>query len=394
MISNKMKILVKNSSVIRAMFEEGKQMAAERGAENVFDFSLGNPSITPPESVKEAFKEVLDSENPITLHGYMNNSGFEDVRSTIADYTNKTYKTNLGVKNIIMTVGAAGGLNVILKTLLNPSDEVIAVAPYFGEYNNYVSNFDGKLVVISPDTKNFSINFDELEQKITPKTKCMIVNSPNNPSGAVYSEADIKRLADILCAKEKEFGTSIYLISDEPYREIAFNGTQVPYLTKYYHNAIVGYSYSKSLSLPGERIGYIVVPDEVDDFDEVISAMNVANRILGFVNAPGIQQKVIAKLIGQTADISKYAENEKILYNALVEYGYEVVEPKGTFYMFPKSPIEDDVKFCSDAKQFGLIVVPGSSFSCPGHFRIAFCVSKEKLIASLPAFKKAIDLYK
>jgi aspartate aminotransferase len=278
--------------------------------------------------------------------------------------------------------------------LLNPGDEVVVAAPYFGEYNNYISNFDGKRVVVSPDYDTFSINLEELEQKLTPKTKCMIINSPNNPSGAVYSEEDIKKLAAILESKEKEFGTSIYLIADEPYREIVFNGAEVPYLTRYYHNAIVGYSFSKSLSLPGERIGYIVVPDEVDDFEEMVGAMSVANRILGFVNAPALQQKVIAKLIGQTADVSVYAENERILYKALTEYGYEVVEPKGSFYMFPKSPIADDKQFCEDAKQFGLIVVPGSSFSCPGYFRIAFCVGKEKLEAALPAFKKAIELYK
>jgi aspartate aminotransferase len=394
MISDKMKDLVKNSSAIRAMFEEGKRMAAERGAENVFDFSLGNPSINPPESVNEAFKVVIDEESPITLHGYMLNSGFEDVRQSVADYINTSFGTKLGVKNIIMTVGAAGGLNVILKTLLNPGDEVVVAAPYFGEYNNYISNFDGKRVVVSPDYDTFSINLEELEQKLTPKTKCMIINSPNNPSGAVYSEEDIKKLAAILESKEKEFGTSIYLIADEPYREIVFNGAEVPYLTRYYHNAIVGYSFSKSLSLPGERIGYIVVPDEVDDFEEMVGAMSVANRILGFVNAPALQQKVIAKLIGQTADVSVYAENERILYKALTEYGYEVVEPKGSFYMFPKSPIADDKQFCEDAKQFGLIVVPGSSFSCPGYFRIAFCVGKEKLEAALPAFKKAIELYK
>ncbi len=394
MVSEKMAQLVAGSSIIRAMFQDGKIMAEKYGKENVYDFSLGNPSIVPPPSVKAAIVDIAENEPEMELHGYMSNEGYDDVRQTIAEYTNKTHGTNLSAKNIIMTVGAAGGLNVALKSLLNPGEEVVVVAPYFGEYDNYISNFDGVKVVISPDYERFSINFEELESKITPKTKFMIINSPNNPTGAVYSEDDIKKLADILNKKQAEYNTEIFLFSDEPYREIAFKGVKVPYITNYYKNAIVGYSYSKSLSLPGERIGYLVVPSELDDFEDTIVAMSVATRIMGFVNAPSLMQKVVARCIGQTSDLKVYEENKDILYNALREYGYECVEPGGTFYMFPKCPIPDDKEFCAKAKDFRLVIVPGSGFSCPGYFRIAFCVDKSTVLNSLDSFKKLIDFYK
>ncbi|MBQ7265567.1 MAG: pyridoxal phosphate-dependent aminotransferase [Firmicutes bacterium] len=394
MISQKMKKLVAGSSAIRAMFEEGKRMIAQRGEENVFDFSLGNPSILPPEDVKEAMKEVIETEDPMLIHSYMNNAGYEDVRKTIADTINQKNSSSFTEKNIIMTVGAAGGLNVALKAITDPGDEIVVIAPYFGEYKNYISNVDGVQVTVSPDTENFSVNFEELREKISPKTKALILNSPNNPTGALYSEEDIKKTADILLEKEKEYGISIYLITDEPYREIVFNGNKAVFVPKFYHNTIIGYSYAKSLSLPGERIGYLVIPSEIDDFEEVLGAMTVANRILGFVNAPSFMQRVIMRVADKTADLSVYERNEAKLYKALTEYGYEIVEPKGTFYMFPKCPIEDDKKFCEDAKEFGLVVVPGSTFGCPGYFRIAFCVSEEKVERSLPAFKKAIEKYR
>ncbi len=295
MISNRMKAMVAGSSVIRAMFEEGKKMAREVGAENVYDFSLGNPNIPAPDQVREAMIDILKHEDPIKVHGYMSNSGFEEVRAAIASSLNERFGTAFHEGNILMTVGAAGGLNVALKVLLNPGDEVIAFAPFFGEYTNYVQNFDGVLRVIPADTATFQPNLEELARQITPQTKAVIVNSPNNPSGVVYSEKTIKKLADILEAKQKELGTSIYIIADEPYREIAYDGVEVPYLTRYYANTIVGYSYSKSLSLPGERIGYLVMPDELDDAADIQAAANVANRILGFVNAPGLQQLVVAR---------------------------------------------------------------------------------------------------
>lgn len=387
MIADKMVNLVKNSSAIRAMFEEGKIMAAKYGAENVYDFSLGNPNVTAPAEVKKAVFEELEKEDPVVLHGYMNNSGYEDVRAAIADSINRKFQTSFGEKNIIMTVGAAGGLNVILKTLLNPGDEVIVIAPYFGEYNSYVSNYDGKIVVVSPNTETFQPNLEELEQKITARTKAVIINSPNNPTGVVYSEDTIKKMADILRSREKELGTDIYLISDEPYRELVYDGIEVPYLTKYYENAIIGYSYSKSLSLPGERIGYLVIPDEVSDAEDVIAAANVATRILGYVNAPSLMQKVVAKCLDAKVDVPFYNRNREALYNGLRELGFECIKPEGAFYLFVKSPVEDEKVFCAAAKKYHILIVPGSSFACPGYVRIAYCVSYETIMNSMPGFK-------
>lgn len=387
MIADKMVNLVKNSSAIRAMFEEGKIMAAKYGAENVYDFSLGNPNVPAPAEVKQAVYEELEKEDPVVLHGYMNNSGYEDVRGAIAASINKRFGTSFGEQNIIMTVGAAGGLNVILKTLLNPEDEVIVIAPYFGEYNSYVSNYDGKIVVVSPNTETFQPNLEELEQKITAKTKAVIINSPNNPTGVVYSEDTVKKMADILCGKEKELGTDIYLISDEPYRELVYDGIEVPYLTKYYENAIIGYSYSKSLSLPGERIGYLVIPDEVSDAEDVIAAANVATRILGYVNAPSLMQKVVAKCLDAQVDVPFYNRNREALYNGLKELGFECIKPEGAFYLFVKSPVEDEKAFCAAAKKHNILIVPGSSFACPGYVRIAYCVSYETIMNSMPGFK-------
>ena len=387
MIADKMVNLVKNSSAIRAMFEEGKIMAAKYGAENVYDFSLGNPNVPAPAEVKKAVFEELEKEDPVVLHGYMNNSGYEDVRAAIADSINRKFQTSFGEKNIIMTVGAAGGLNVILKTLLNPGDEVIVIAPYFGEYNSYVSNYDGKIVVVSPNTETFQPNLEELEQKITARTKAVIINSPNNPTGVVYSEDTIKKMADILRSREKELGTDIYLISDEPYRELVYDGIEVPYLTKYYENAIIGYSYSKSLSLPGERIGYLVIPDEVSDAEDGIAAANVATRILGYVNAPSLMQKVVAKCLDAKVDVPFYNRNREALYNGLRELGFECIKPEGAFYLFVKSPVEDEKVFCAAAKKYHILIVPGSSFACPGYVRIAYCVSYETIMNSMPGFK-------
>ncbi|MBE5921344.1 MAG: pyridoxal phosphate-dependent aminotransferase [Lachnospiraceae bacterium] len=387
MIADKMVGLVKGSSAIRAMFEEGKRLASIYGAENVYDFSLGNPNVPAPAEVNQAAIEILSEEKTIAVHGYMSNSGYEEVRAKIANSLNKRFDTNFTEQNIIMTVGAAGGLNVILKTLLNPGDEVIAFAPYFGEYNSYVSNFDGKIVAISPNTENFQPNLTEFEEKISARTKAVIVNSPNNPTGVVYSEDTIKKMADILNKKQEEFSIDIYLISDEPYRELVYDGVEVPYLTKYYANTIVGYSYSKSLSLPGERIGYLVIPDEVADFSMVLGAANVANRILGYVNAPSLFQKVIGKCIDVEMDITPYNRNRELLYNSLVEYGFTCIKPEGAFYLFVKSPVADEKEFCEEAKKHNILVVPGSSFACPGYVRIAYCVAYETIEGALRGFK-------
>ena len=394
MIAEKMKNMVANSSAIRAMFEEGNRLAQIYGAENVFDFSLGNPNVAAPEAVKEAIIELLDESDPVVLHGYTNsNSGYADVRETVAKSLNERFETKFEGKNIVMSVGAAGGLNVILKTLINPGDEVIAFAPYFGEYRSYTSNYDGVLVEVSPNTVDFQPKLDEFEQKITPKTKAVIVNTPNNPTGVVYSEETIKKLASIMEAKQKEYGTEIYLISDEPYRELVYDGVRVPYLTKYYDNTIVGYSYSKSLSLPGERIGYLVIPDEVKDSEDVLAAANVATRILGFVNAPTLQQKVVAKCINEKTDISYYDRNRETLYHGLRECGFECIKPQGAFYLFVKSPVADEKEFCAAAKKYNLLLVPGSSFACPGYVRLAYCVAYETIVNSLPKFRELAGEY-
>lgn len=395
MISKKMENMVANSSAIRAMFEEGNRLAGIYGAENVYDFSLGNPNVSAPESVKAAIRELIDEEDPVVLHGYTNsNAGYEDVRTAVAESLNEKFGTDFAAKNITMTVGAAGGLNVILKSLLNPGDEVIAFAPYFGEYRSYTNNYDGVLVEISPDTETFQPKLDEFEAKITAKTKAVIVNTPNNPTGVVYSEETIRKMASIMEAKQKEFGTEIYLISDEPYRELAYDGVEVPYLTKYYANTIVGYSYSKSLSLPGERIGYLVIPDEAADSENLIGAANVATRILGFVNAPTLQQKVVKKCLNEKTDISYYNRNRETLYNGLKELGFECIKPEGAFYLFVKSPVADEKEFCAAAKKYNILIVPGSSFACPGYVRLAYCVSYETIVNSLPKFAELAAEYK
>lgn len=394
MISKKMVDYVNGSSLIRAMFEEGKRLASIYGAENVYDFSLGNPNLEPPSTVREAIIDILNNEPNTMVHGYMSNSGYEDVRETIANSINKKFDTSFTEKNIVMTVGAAGGLNVIFKTLLNPEDEVVVFAPYFGEYRSYAANYDGKLVVVSPNTTDFQPNLDEFKSKITDKTKAVIINSPNNPTGVVYSEETIIKLTNILKEKQKELGTDIYLISDEPYRELVYDNIQVPYLTKYYDNTIVGYSYSKSLSLPGERIGYLVIPNEVSDFENVVSASNVATRILGYVNAPSLFQRVIARCLDDKVNIDFYNKNRELLYSELTSYGYNCIKPEGAFYLFVKSPIENDIEFCNMAKKYNILIVPGTSFACPGYIRIAYCVAYSTIENALPGFKSLIESIK
>lgn len=394
MISNKMKTMVSNSSVIRAMFEEGKRLSEIYGEENVFDYSIGNPNIEAPSEIKDIIIKILNEENPNKLHGYMNNSGYEDVREGIAENINVKYNTKLNYENIVMTCGAAGGLNIILKSILNPGDEVIIFAPFFGEYINYVNNFDGKIKIISADTKSFQPNLKELEKEITSKTKAIIINSPNNPSGVIYNENTIIKMSKILKMKEEELGSQIYLISDEPYREIIYDNAKVPCILNYYDNSFIGYSYSKSLSLPGERIGYVVVNSKIKEFKEMVASLNIANRILGFVNAPSLFQRVIKESLNLEVDSNIYKKNRDLLYNHLIQIGFECMKPEGTFYLFPKSPIDNDVKFCEDAKKFNILAVPGSTFGCPGYFRLSYCISYEKVEKSLKAFDNLMKLYK
>ncbi len=393
MISEVVLNLNRNGSAIRAMFEEGARMAKEVGKENVYDYSLGNPSVEPPKEVKEAMLAVLTEENPNTVHGYMNNAGYEDVREAVAEHLNSNFGTNFHARNILMTVGAAGGLNVIFKVLLNPGDEVLTFAPFFGEYRNYVNNFAGKLVTVATDPDTFMPVADNLAAAITPKTKALIINNPNNPTGVVYSEEIIRMVASVLETKQKEFGTSIYLIADEPYRELVYDGVTVPYLTKYYRNTIVGYSYSKSLSLPGERIGYLVMPDELDDADEIIPGAAASNRVLGFVNAPSLIQRTIKRVLDAKVDVEIYNRNRELLYTKLTEYGYTCIKPQGAFYLFVKAPGGDDKAFVAAAKKYHLLLVAGSGFGGPGYLRIAYCVDYDMIVRSLPAFESLAKDY-
>lgn len=388
MISEKMIPLMKNNSAIRMMFEEGKKLAAQYGKENVFDFSLGNPSVPAPAEVNQAIRDVLEEEDSLFVHGYMSNAGYEDVRQAIADSLNRKYKTEFGVNNILMTVGAASGLNIILKTLLNPGDEVLTFAPYFVEYGAYVRNYDGVLRVVPPNTETFQPDLATFESMIGEKTKAVIINTPNNPTGVIYSEQTLAGIGDVLERKQKEYGTSIVLISDEPYRELAYDGAVVPFVTKFYRNAVVCYSYSKSLSLPGERIGYLLIPDELEDSRDVFQAATIANRVLGCVNAPSLIQRVIKRCVDAEVDVAAYDRNRNLLYNGLKELGFSCIKPEGAFYLFVKSPTEDEKDFCDVCKSFNVLVVPGSSFACPGYVRIAYCVSYEQIERSLPAFKK------
>ena len=393
MIAKKMEGLVNNNSVIRQMFEEGKKMAQEFGAENVYDFSLGNPNVPAPEKVKQTMIRLLEEEDPVVLHGYMPNAGFPDVRAKIADSLNRRFGTSFTQDNIMMTVGAAGGLNCVLKAIINPGDEVLSFAPYFVEYRNYVANCDGVLKEVAPDTSTFQPDLAAFEAAVTGKTRALIINNPNNPSGVIYPESTIKAIADILTRKQEEYGSEIFIISDEPYRELVYTGAEVPYITKYYRNTIVGYSFSKTLSLPGERIGYLVIPSEIEDHERLFQAVTIANRVLGFVNAPSLIQKTVAECLEEKADISFYARNRDVLYDALKEYGFECIKPEGAFYMFIKSPVPDEKEFVAEAKKEHILVVPGSSFACAGFVRLSYCVAYETCVNSLPGFKRLAEKY-
>ncbi len=378
---------VNGNSAIRAMFEDGARLAEKYGRENVYDFSLGNPSVPAPHEVNRAIKDILDEEDTLEIHGYnKSNSGYEDVRQTVAEHINKLHGTGFGSENIVMTVGAAGGLNVALKTLVDPGEEVLGFAPYFVEYENYAANHGAALKAIPADTETFQPNLQGLRDTVSEKTRAVIINSPNNPTGVVYSEETLQQMAAILEEKQREFGTEIYIISDEPYRELVYDGVKVPYVTRYYANTIVAYSWSKSLSLPGERIGYLVIPREIHDFDNAVQAANIANRVLGFVNAPSLIQRAVARCIDCTTDIETYDRNRKALYEGLTGAGYECVYPEGAFYLWVKSPIDDEREFCAKAKEHNILVVPGGSFACPGYVRIAYCVTYDTIINSIPGF--------
>ena len=381
-------------SAIRELFEYGKQRAAVVGAENVYDFSLGNPTVPAPDCVNETIRDLTQKLDSISLHGYTSAQGDIETRQAIADYLNKTYETAFSADNFYLTMGAAASLSVCFRALTtSPEDEFITIAPFFPEYRVFVEANGAKLVVVPPHTSDFQIDFDALEKAISIHTKGVIINSPNNPSGAVYSKETIRKLAALLTKKSEENGTPIFILADEPYREIAYDGVEVPYVTKYYANTIVGYSYSKSLSLPGERIGYLVIPDVVDDFENLVAAANVANRILGFVNAPSLQQLVIKKCLDESTDVSVYDTNRTLLYDKLTSLGFECVKPQGAFYLWMKAAEPDDTKFAAKAKEFNLLLVPGSSFMCAGYVRIAYCVDKKMIEKSFAAFEKLAESY-
>ncbi len=394
MVSKKIQAAFAGSSAIRAMFVEGKEMAKKFGAENVYDFSLGNPATPAPKALNEAIIDLAAHTDSMELHGYMDNAGYPEVRQAIAENLNRRFHTSFDFHNITMTVGAAGGLNIIFKTILDPGDEVIVFAPFFGEYRQYAANFDAVIVAVAPDLATFQPNLADFEAKITAKTKAVIVNTPNNPTGVVYSPKTMEAIAAILEKKQQEIGHDIYLVSDEPYRELVYDGVKQDFLTKYYKNTIVGYSFSKSLSLPGERIGYVVVPNEASDAEDLIRGIEISNRTLGFVNAPSLMQKAVARCLEEPTDVAFYDRNRKRLYEGLTALGFTCVKPEGAFYLWVKSPVEDEEAFVEAGKKYHILMVKGSAFGCPGYVRLAYCVSYEMIERSMTAFEKLAEEYK
>lgn len=393
-VSEKMYELGSKRSAIRELFEYGKKRAQVVGPENVYDFSLGNPTVPAPDCVNEAIRELTEELDSISLHGYTSAQGDLEMRQAVAEYLNKTYDTGFHADNFYITMGAAASLSLCFRTLTTSAeDEFVAIAPFFPEYQVFVQAAGAKFVMVPADTKAFQINMKALEEAITPHTKGIIINSPNNPSGAVYNENTIKELASLLERKSEEVGHPIFLISDEPYREIAYDGVEVPYVTKYYNNTLVCYSYSKSLSLPGERIGFVLVPDQVTESKAVYAAIAGAGRALGYVCAPSLFQKVIVKCIGSTGDINLYKKNRDLLYDGLTKIGYECFKPDGAFYMFVKALEENSDAFCEKAKEEDLLIVSATGFGCPGYVRISYCVDEEMIKRSLGAFERLYKKY-
>ncbi|WP_085828951.1 pyridoxal phosphate-dependent aminotransferase [Clostridium massiliodielmoense] len=390
MFSEKVVKNLSNSSWIRLMFEEGAKLEKKYGKDNVYDYSLGNPYAEPPTEVTYSLKKhILGKEKG--LHRYMSNAGYPEVREKIAESLEKQSGIKLSKENIVMTVGAAGGLNVVLKSLLNPNEEVIVFAPYFVEYNFYTDNHGGKTVVVPPNTSTFEPDLNAFENSITDKTKAIIINNPNNPTGVIYSEGTLKNIASILNKKEKEFGTTIFVLSDQPYSEIVYDNTKLPNILSIFKNTIIINSFSKSLGLAGERIGYIAVSSNIQNVDTLISALSFCNRTLGFVNAPALFQKVVSDSLDAKVDISAYEKRRNFLYENLTKLGFECVKPEGAFYLFPKTLIDDDVEFVKRAMKYNLLLVPGSGFGCPGYFRLSYCVDFNMIKNSIQAFEKLVQ---
>ena len=394
MYNEKMYALGSRRSIIREIFEYCKTRAGEIGADKVFDFSIGNPSVEPPKEISDTISELIKNENSVLLHGYTSAQGDLGTREAVANDINTRFGAGVSANNIYMTCGAAASLTISLRALLNEGEECIVFAPFFTEYRVFIENAQGKVVVSKPMPKTFQIDVVDFESKITDKTRAVIMNSPNNPSGVVYSEDTIKAVCDVLKKKEKEYSHPIYLIADEPYRELVFDGVSVPYLMNYYDDTIVCYSYSKALSLPGERIGYIAVSPKAQDSTNIYLAVCGAGRSLGYVCAPSLFQQVIKKCIGAKVDVNIYKENRDILYGALTEYGYECVSPDGAFYLFVKALEEDAFKFFEKAKAKEILVVPCDDFGVSGYVRIAYCVDKQRIVNALPSFKALAEEYK
>ncbi|HPJ38148.1 MAG TPA: pyridoxal phosphate-dependent aminotransferase [Spirochaetota bacterium] len=386
-ISHYIQQSIEKSSWIRKMFEEGSLLKAKFGDENVYDFSLGNPDIAPPDKFFDVLSHIIQSrENG--KHGYMPNAGFPDVNEVIAGKVSREHGITVSASQIVMTCGAAGGMNVVLKTILNPGDEVIVIKPYFVEYGFYVQNHNGT-IVLAESNEDFSLNIENIQKAITPKTKAVIINSPNNPTGRIYPEKDIQSLSEML--RENSSASPIYLISDEPYRDIIYDSVTVPSVLAHYDNAFVITSYSKTLSVPGERIGYIAVSPNCSDLTQLMAGLVLSNRILGFVNAPALMQRVVAELIDESVDVDAYRRRRDLFVDGLQAAGYEFPVPEGAFYIFCKSPIPDDVAFAKHLLQYNILAVPGVGFGGPGYFRLAYCVSEDVISRSLPKFKEAIE---
>ena len=389
-VSQKMREFAEKSSWIRKMFEEGAKMKAAFGAENVFDFSLGNPDAPPPERFNQVLEELARDTSP-GMHTYMPNGGYPWVREAIAAKMSVDQKTTISQGDMLMTCGAAGGLNIVMKTILDPGDEVIVLAPYFVEYGFYIDNHGGVCKVVNTTAEQFELDLAAIEAAITDKTRALIINSPNNPCGQIYDEASLNDLGQLLEKMSNTYGSPIFLISDEPYRAIVFDGYEVPAIFPAYKNSIVVSSYSKDLSLPGERIGYLAVHPETGDKARLLDGLTLANRILGFVNAPALMQRTVAELQNESVDISLYARRKQLFCRILRDAGFSFLEPKGAFYIFPRTPIVDDVAFTAFLQEEKILAVPGRGFGCPGHIRLAFCVPDESIEKSAAGFKKAVS---
>ncbi|NLH97474.1 MAG: pyridoxal phosphate-dependent aminotransferase [Clostridiaceae bacterium] len=386
MVSEKILANLKRSSWIRAMFEQGENLRKKYGADNVYDFSLGNPDLEPPQKVKEVLKKTVLSDIP-KMHGYMSNAGYADVRAAVAESLRKTKGVPVEASHVVMQCGAGGAMNVVLKTILNPGEEVIVLAPYFAEYLFYIDNHGGIPVIVDTDRETFQPDAEKIHDAITPKTRAIIINSPNNPSGVIYSRRSVESISEVIEKRQKEFGTTICVISDEPYDKIVYDGAEVPSVFEVFRNSVIVNSYSKSLSLPGERIGFVAVNPRIGETSDLVDGLIFSTRTLGFVNAPALFQRILPESLDAQVAVDVYKKRRDMLYEIVTKAGFKCIKPQGAFYLFPQSPIEDDVKFCSEALKYNMIIVPGTGFGFRGFFRLAYCVDEKTIVNSQKAFE-------